>query len=159
MIGTASADKTARIWGVDSGRCLTAYVGHTGSVNSIAFHPTQDLALTASGDGTAHIWKAAVVPERLSHALGGGSSEESPDSESEDTDAIGNRRDSRSAIVNTIKVPIIALSGHQGVVSGCQWLNDELCVSSSWDRTANLYNVETGALLQSLAGQYVRISK
>ena len=43
LIGTASADKTARIWGVDSGRCLTAYVGHTGSVNSIAFHPTQDL--------------------------------------------------------------------------------------------------------------------
>ena len=23
LIGTASADKTARIWGVDSGRCLT----------------------------------------------------------------------------------------------------------------------------------------
>ena len=157
LIGTASADKTARIWGVDSGRCLTAYVGHTGSVNSIAFHPTQDLALTASGDGSAHIWKAAVVPERLSHALGGGSSEESLDSESEDTEATAgcNRRDSRSssAIVNTIKVPIIALTGHQGVVSGCQWLNDELCVSSSWDRTANLYNVETGALLQSLAGQ------
>lgn len=43
LIGTASADKTARIWGVDSGRCLTSYVGHAGSVNSIAFHPTQDL--------------------------------------------------------------------------------------------------------------------
>merc|ERR1712241_84615 len=155
LIGTASADKTARIWGVDSGRCLTAYVGHTGSVNSIAFHPTQDWALTASGDGTAHIWKAAVVPERLSHAIGGGSSEESPDSESEDNDAaMGvNRRESKSAaIVNTVKVPIISLTGHQGVVSGCQWLNDELCVSSSWDRCANLYNVETGALLQTLAG-------
>ena len=113
-------------------------------------------ALTASGDGTAHIWKAAVVPERLSHAIGGGSSEESPDSESEDTDAAigGNRRESKSAaIVNTVKVPIISLTGHQGVVSGCQWLNDELCVSSSWDRCANLYNVETGALLQTLAGQ------
>ena len=66
LIGTASADKTARIWGVDSGRCLTgkrifflrticpselipffkkniAYTGHSGSVNSFAFHPTQDL--------------------------------------------------------------------------------------------------------------------
>ena len=43
LIGTASADKTARIWGVDSGRCLSSYVGHNGSVNSIAFHPTQDL--------------------------------------------------------------------------------------------------------------------
>jgi len=43
LVGTASADKTARIWGIDSGKCLTVYTGHTGSVNSIAFHPTQDL--------------------------------------------------------------------------------------------------------------------
>ena len=42
--------------------------------------------------------------------------------------------------------------GHQNVVSGCQWLNEELAVTSSWDRTANLYNVESGALVQSLAG-------
>ena len=38
------------------------------------------------------------------------------------------------------------------MVSGCQWLNEELAVTSSWDRTANLYNVESGALVQSLAG-------
>ena len=90
--------------------------------------------MTASGDGTAHIWKAAVVPDRLSHVLGGGSSEESPDSESEDTDAFGKREARSNVVVNTVKVPIIALTGHQGVVSGCQWLNDELCVTSSWDR-------------------------
>ena len=65
-MGTASADKTARIWGVDSGRCLTFYTGHTGSVNGISFHPTQDLVLTASGDGSAHIWKASpILPEGL----------------------------------------------------------------------------------------------
>ena len=65
-MGTASADKTARIWGVDSGRCLTLYTGHTGSVNAIAFHPTQDLVLTASGDASAHIWKAApILPESV----------------------------------------------------------------------------------------------
>lgn len=87
-------------------------------------------ALTASGDGTAHIWKYVV----LSHVLGGVSSEESPDSESEDTDAALGKRESRSAVGNTIKAPIIALTGHQGVVSGCEWLNDELCVTSSWDR-------------------------
>ena len=77
-----------------------------------------------------------MVPERLSHLLGGGSSEESPDSESEDTDlgGVGGKREPRLAVINTVKAPIIALAGHQGVVSGCQWLNDELCVTSSWDR-------------------------
>ena len=86
--------------------------------------------MTASGDSTAHIWKYVV----LSHVLGGASSEESPDSESEDTDAALGKRESRSSVVNTIKAPIISLTGHQGVVSGCEWLNDELCVTSSWDR-------------------------
>ena len=44
--------------------------------------------MTASGDGSAHIWKAAVIPDRLAHAIGGVSSEESADSESEDTGGV-----------------------------------------------------------------------
>ena len=60
IIGTASADHTACIWGIESGRCLLQYQGHAGSVNSIKFHQHRDLVLTASGDGTAHIWQAAV---------------------------------------------------------------------------------------------------
>jgi WD repeat-containing protein 37 len=42
--------------------------------------------------------------------------------------------------------------GHQNVVIGCQWLDNELAVTASWDRLANLYNVESGTLLQTLAG-------
>lgn len=60
IIGTASADHTACIWGIESGRCLLQYTGHVGSVNSIKFHQSRDLVLTGSGDGTAHIWQAAV---------------------------------------------------------------------------------------------------
>lgn len=29
-------------------------------MNSIRFHPAKDLVLTSSGDGTAHIWQAAL---------------------------------------------------------------------------------------------------
>nr|CAD7438390.1 unnamed protein product [Timema bartmani] len=60
IIGTASADHTACIWSIETGRCLLQYQGHTGSVNSIRFHPSRDLVLTSSGDQTAHIWQAAV---------------------------------------------------------------------------------------------------
>ena len=60
VIATASADQTARIWGMHSGTCLLQYTGHTGSVNSIRFHPGKELVLTCSGDGTAHIWQCAV---------------------------------------------------------------------------------------------------
>ena len=37
IIGTASADHTAIIWGMHSGRALLQYVGHTGSVNLSGF--------------------------------------------------------------------------------------------------------------------------
>lgn len=164
LMGTASADKTARIWGVDSGRCLTLYTGHTGSVNAIAFHPTQDLVLTASGDASAHIWKAApILPESVLSGGGMGtqSSEESPDSSEDDLyqGGVGMNSGERQCEQNrvmqlsqTVRSPITTLLGHSGVVISCAWLNEDLAVTAGWDRVANLYNVETGVLLQALTG-------
>ena len=56
VLGTASADRTARLWLVDSGKSVMRYGGHEGSVNSLKFHPCQELVITGSGDGTAHVW-------------------------------------------------------------------------------------------------------
>ncbi len=120
LVGTASADKTARVWGIDSGKCLISYTGHGGSVNSISFHPSQDIALTASGDGTAHVWKATALPEALGASSvagaatgGGGSSEESAAESSEDDG--GRAREANAGAVsnrvNVIKYPIVSLSG------------------------------------------------
>jgi WD40 repeat protein len=57
------------VWSVETGRCGLRYSGHQGSVNSVKFHPgqvggsqggvwsrRQDLVITGSGDGTAHVW-------------------------------------------------------------------------------------------------------
>ena len=41
ILGTASADHTAIIWGMHSGQALLQYTGHAGSVNSLRFHPTK----------------------------------------------------------------------------------------------------------------------
>lgn len=59
---TASADRTAKIWSIDRNDPrqiikLWNYTGHTGSVNSARYHPTQHIICTASGDHTCHIWK------------------------------------------------------------------------------------------------------
>jgi len=35
IIGTASADHTAIVWGIHSGKPLLQYTGHSGSVNSV----------------------------------------------------------------------------------------------------------------------------
>lgn len=62
-------DHTARIWCIETGTPLLQYTGHMGSINSIQFHPTKDLALTSSGDQTTQIWQAAVNLDNLVNIL------------------------------------------------------------------------------------------
>jgi len=151
LVGTASADKTARVWGVDSGRCLTLYAGHTGSVNGIAFHPTQDLVLTCSGDATGHVWQATPTDPSLGGLLTNSSGDDSP-AEGCGGGGPDGEIDNYSSYSTTVRHPISTLAGHHGVVISCQWLNESVAVTAGWDRQANLYNVESGALLQSLVG-------
>ena len=54
VIGTASSDKTARLWSAD-GKELQTLTGHTGWVTEISFSRDGHIA-TASLDGTAILW-------------------------------------------------------------------------------------------------------
>ncbi|XP_043471479.1 WD repeat-containing protein 37 isoform X1 [Leptopilina heterotoma] len=146
IIATASADHTARIWGIESGRCLLQYIGHTGSVNSVRFHPTRDLVLTSSGDNSSHVWQAAVnwdMPKRLQ-------------SSAEDLSLVTGERsavDDQEELPPILRTPVRELVGHSGVVMASDWLpGAEQIVSASWDRTANLYDTETGDVIHTLCG-------
>lgn len=149
IIATASADRTARVWAIDSGRCLLQYIGHSGSVNSVRFHPTKELALSASGDNSAHVWQAAVecdLPKRLP------SLEELPGNErSAVSNLTGNNEEQDEP--PTLRTPVCELLGHTNVVIAAEWLaGAEQLVTASWDRTANLYDAETGDIIHTLCG-------
>lgn len=164
IIATASADHTARVWCVESGRCLLQYIGHNGSVNSVRFHPTRELALTCSGDGTAHVWQAAVDWDlKRSNS-------------NEDINAINSERGVGMGALNcdrsitstineeqeeppTLRTPVRELLGHTGVVMAADWLpGGEQLVTASWDRTANLYDAETGEIIHTLCGHDQELS-
>lgn len=52
-----------------------------------------------------------------------------------------------------LRTPVAEFIGHSGVVIAADWLpNGDQVISASWDRTANLYDVETRELLQTLNG-------
>ncbi|KAK7867581.1 hypothetical protein R5R35_005282 [Gryllus longicercus] len=145
LIGTASADHTACIWSVEAGKCLLQYQGHQGSVNSIRFHPSRDLVLTASGDQTAHVWQAVVT---LDQPKGHSSEEELGTGEKDDF-----CDDSLLEGTPTLRTPVSELMGHSSVVMAADWLpGGDQVITASWDRTANLYDVETRDLVQSLSG-------
>ncbi|XP_042846854.1 WD repeat-containing protein 37 isoform X1 [Panthera tigris] len=153
VLGTASADHTALLWSIETGRCLVKYSGHVGSVNSIKFHPSEQLALTASGDQTAHIWRYAVqlpTPQPVADTtqqICGEDEVECSDKDEPDVDA------DVSSDCPTIRVPLTSLKSHQGVVIAADWLvGGKQAVTASWDRTANLFDVETAELVHSLTG-------
>ncbi|XP_040582956.1 WD repeat-containing protein 37 [Lepeophtheirus salmonis] len=169
VIGTASVDKTARVWSVESGKCLLTYDGHEGSVNGISFHPNQDLVMTASGDGTAHVWRRSIGNGNPSLASSSNNNNNSnniinnssnppsgyfvyssgDDSESSDEGLL-----TLTSLHNRIvKNPVTSLTGHSGTVISCQWFGDSQAVTASWDRTGNLYDINAGGvLIQTLAG-------
>lgn len=53
-----------------------------------------------------------------------------------------------------VRVASTALRSHQGVVIAADWLvGGKQVVTASWDRAANLHDVETSELVHSLTGR------
>lgn len=223
LIGTASADTTARLWYLNShsnsatqnqlspipssqnqqycnnnlqtnGFCIQQYCGHTGSVNSVRFHPrffkdATNLILTGSGDCQAHIWQCVLSPVNDSlestsdvvlnynncysiamkqallnsnHNLGNNQSGlSSPPLSNQHINTPSNLIKSPSSsfanyqdlITNTpiIRSPIKRFEGHSDVCIAAEWFPDgDLLATASWDRSANVYNVETAKILCSV---------
>jgi WD40 repeat protein len=62
LIGTASADQSARVFDAKTGNCLMQLCHENGAVNSISIRPDssgQFNVLTASGDRKLHLWRMA----------------------------------------------------------------------------------------------------
>jgi len=56
-----------------------------------------------------------------------------------------------------VRQPVLELLGHTGAVIAADWLvGGTQVVSASWDRMANVYDAETGALVNSLTGFDIR---
>ena len=60
VVGTASDDRTVRLWGVSDNQPLGApLTGHTAEVRAMAFGPRGKLLVTGSWDGTLRLWDTA----------------------------------------------------------------------------------------------------
>ncbi|KAK8218070.1 WD40-repeat-containing domain protein [Phyllosticta capitalensis] len=66
LLISASADKTIRLWSLETWTCLVAYKGHSGPVWDVKWGPFGHYFLTGSYDRTARLWTTDhIAPHRL----------------------------------------------------------------------------------------------
>jgi len=71
-----------------------------------------------------------------------------------DKESISDTETEDDRIVPALRTPSCTFLAHNGPVMASDWLiGGEQIITASWDRTANLYDVETGGLLNSLTGK------
>jgi len=156
LLGTASADRTARLWNVESGQCLLSYMAHNGSVNSIRFHPTEQMVCTGAGDGNAHIWKIPPISDVRSRSPQGNSDSPAGSGEEEidyETDGGDNQQ------IVKVKNYSVQLSEHEGPIAMADWWeNGTQVVTASWDRTVKLWDIEKNSVIHTLEGHELEIT-
>lgn len=157
-----------------SGFCIQQYVGHQGSVNSLRFHPkfnTNNLILTASGDTQAHIWQFLLPIETSANNT---PVEQLPLKNSNPTQLLINddlvnslysyysnysnykisnqfQDGSYSCTDNLLRTPLNRYKSHTDACIAADWLPDgDHIVTASWDRTSNIYNVESAKVICTL---------
>ena len=71
ILATGSSDRTVKLWQINTERerawkyvatCIATLEGHTGIVNSVAFHPTKPFLATGSSDETVKLWQLSSEP-------------------------------------------------------------------------------------------------
>jgi len=105
--------------------------------------------LTASGDQTAHIWKASVSYNNPPSDNGNRKSSSEDDMDSDGAEL----RNGDVSNSHFIHAPLQSLSDHTNVVVAADWLcRGDKVISGSWDGSAIVFDSETGETLNSLLG-------
>ena len=158
FVATGGADHFARIWNVATRSILNSQE-YTSTVTSVSFNPCNDYEIAESnGDGDAYVirWQEKKIESKFTSNTSWINSTcfNSAGTHVTITNAAG-----KIYIWNLMNNEVTTLKGHTGQVSSACFSRDgTLLASSSWDRTARIWNTATGAMRSILRGHLEHIN-
>lgn len=88
------------------------------------FHPTKELVLTSSGDGSVHIWQCAVhlYNESSSGRVASSEDELEPGEGKDHFGCSSSGMEDERDQFSVLRTPLRSLNGHSGVAIAADWL-------------------------------------
>ncbi|MEH2049533.1 serine/threonine-protein kinase [Nostoc sp.] len=154
-LGSASDDKTIKLWNIASGEAIRTLEGHTNWIWTVAFSPDSKTLASGSADKTIKLWNlqtGKLILTLQGHSDGVTSVAFSPDGK---TLASGSAsKDMKIKLWNLETGKLVhTLEGHTNGVQSVAFSPDgKTLASGSWDKTIKLWNLETGKLIRTLGG-------
>jgi len=152
VLATGSKDGTARLWAVETGKCLRVLSGHCHSVVGVEFAPSGSTIATASLDGTARIWSVetgSCLAELAGHADEVYSAAFAPSG----GQVLTASQDHTARVWSVDGTCTHVLDKHLGAVSAARFSPDgSRIVTASTDGTARVWEPVFGKCLLTLQG-------
>jgi WD40 repeat protein len=152
---SGAADKTLRLWDLESSRCLSVLEGHTAGVSSVAISPDSKRALSGAADKTLRLWD--LESSRCLTVLEGHTEGISSVAMTADGKRALSGADDKTLRLWDLKSSrcLMVLEGHTaGVSSVAISHNGRFGVSGGNDNTLRLWSLDSGCCLMVLGGHF-----
>lgn len=130
---SGSKDQTIIIWEWNIRENVAVPIftckGHERAVECISVSPNGKLLASGSWDNLLKVWSASTLDD----------SETSASKKSKTDEA-------------NVRTPQITLEGHREAVSSVQWIDNSTVLTSSWDHTMKIFDLNVKAIKNEIAG-------
>jgi WD40 repeat protein/serine/threonine protein kinase len=141
-IVTGSADKTVRLWELESGKEMRRFIGHEAAVNGIGVTPDNRYVVSVSSDKTVRVWElesGKEVRQLIGHEAAVNGVAVTPDGR-----YVISASDDKTVRVWELASgkEVYQLTGHEaGVTSIAVTPDARYVVSGSWDKTIRVWYI------------------
>ncbi|MBC1220030.1 serine/threonine protein kinase [Nostoc sp. UCD121] len=154
-LGSASDDKTIKLWNLTSGEEIQTLEGHSNWIWTVAFSPDSKTLASGSADKTIKLWN--VETGKLVRTLEGNTDGVTSVAFSPDGKTLASGTASKDIKIKLWNLEtgklIRTLEGHtDGVPSVAFSPDGKTLASGSWDKTIKLWNLNTGKEIRTLKG-------